>query len=887
MPASAVSQIPFAFVENRGQADASVVFIGRGPDSLALFRASGVVYRTGIGQASLQFEGTEGAARIEGGDATGARLNHFEGADPARWVTNIPMLSSIRYRSVWPGIDLVFRAAGETWRPEFLLREGASGDGVRIRFNEPVSVEPDGSATIGTGTRSVRLARPLVETTLGGVARRGEASYRIHSDGSLGISALVVTRQGPVAFTPNLLFSGYVGGPSENTATASVVNSSYNVIVAGWALGSDMPVTGAIQSVSGGSVDAYVAGFSSTGGALIFCTYLGGSGDDRAFGVAVDSSNNIYLTGWTSSGNFPVRNPIQSKPSGSRDAFIAKLNPAGSALVYSTYLGGTGVDQGNAIAVSSAGEALVVGDTTSSNLKVTGGAFQTRLGGTQDAFVAMLNPAGTAIEALTYLGGGAVEHGTAAVIDSSNNVIVAGSTYSNNFPTVSAEQPHSGGGQDGFLTKFSPGLQQAVFSTYFGGSAGSAGAPEQINCLGLRPSGNILVGGVTSSTNLPVTSGAPQNAFAGGNTDGFFGRFSSTGALQIMSYLGGSSDDGVNAMTLDFDGLVYLAGFTTSTDFPLVNSLQGPGGGMDAFVVKTNLSAIYFATYLGGNGNDSAAAISVDSLTSITVSGSTSSANFPVAGAVAAWPGGGVESFMSRISPHFTLALSSAPTFLYDVWHDTGYNGSSLNLNVSSFGQSGDIPVVGDWTGTGAKRIGIFRNGTWLLDINGNGVFDAGDKTVSFGQAGDIPVVGDWTGTGTIKLGLFRQGSFILDLSGHLSGVPTGVSDAQFVFGQSGDIPIVADWNQTGTSKVGVFRSGSWLIDYAGSRLFSSHVTYTFGQAGDVPVVGDWTGDGLVQIGVYRAGLWILDYLNYTNMTYPSTFLLLTFGGAGYTPLVM
>jgi len=184
----------------------------------------------------------------------------------------------------------------------------------------------------------------------------------------------------------------------------------------------------------------------------------------------------------------------------------------------------------------------------------------------------------------------------------------------------------------------------------------------------------------------------------------------------------------------------------------------------------------------------------------------------------------------------------------------------------------------------------VFRSGLWLLDMNNNGVWDAGDKSVVFGQPGDLPVVGDWIGTGQISLGLFRQGTFVLDLSGHLSGVSTGFSDAICPFGLPGDIPVASDWNQSGTTKIGVFRNGQWLVDYNGDRIFNSlDKVYPFGQAGDIPVIGDWDGSGLPKIGVYRQGLWILDYGGNNRLYLPlaTNQLLIGFGAAGYTPFIM
>jgi hypothetical protein len=244
-----------------------------------------------------------------------------------------------------------------------------------------------------------------------------------------------------------------------------------------------------------------------------------------------------------------------------------------------------------------------------------------------------------------------------------------------------------------------------------------------------------------------------------------------------------------------------------------------------------------------------------------------------------------LTSFITKIRPNFTLGVAypyaSQMEFTADPWHVMSSTASTF------YGLSTDIPIAGDWTGAGVKRIGIFRNGTWILDTNGNGVIDGADKTVMFGQAGDIPVVGDWRGTGQIALGLYRHGTFILDLSGHLSGVPTGLSDATFYnFGLATDIPIVADWNGSKTTKVGIFRNGTWLIDYSGTGVATQ--SWTYGQAGDFPVVGDWDSSGnSPKIGVYRSGLWILDYDGDHVLTTPAVNeMSLGFGFAGYTPLV-
>jgi hypothetical protein len=881
--------LPFTFVENKGQLDSSARYMGAGPTFRAWFQDRGVLYQQGLAMCQVQFKGGSPNPRIEAADPTGASANYFRGADTRRWKTHLPLFGALLYREVWPGIDIRFRAEEDQTKAEYLVSPGGSVGDIQLLFDAPTEIQSDGSlAVFGASGRFVEN-KPFIfqDSESGKVIVQG--GFRREKDGTIGFTVAAYDPQKPLVIDPIILFGGYFGGSAQSSITSVAVNSYFNTIVAGWTLSTDLPSSGGALPLNRGGVDAFVAGFSPAGGKLLFCTYLGGSADDRAFGIAVDSSNNTYITGWTSSSNFPVVAAFQSRLSGVRDAFVTKLNPAGNALIYSTYLGGGGVDAGNAITLDTNNSPVIVGDTTSTNLPASAGAVQSRSAGGQDAFVAKLTPKGAALMFMTYLGGSATDHGAAVVLDASGSVFVAGSTFSTNFHVANASQPQSGGGEDAFVAKFSPSGSSLLFSTYFGGSGGTAGAPEAINAITMGSAGNLFVAGITSSPNLPVTSTAAQTVFAGGQTDGFLARLDpATGSVLKCTYLGGSGDDGINGLAIDFYGYLYVAGYTSSTDFPVQSPAQSANaGGMDAFVAKMLPSYILFSTYMGGVGNETANAIAIDSLSSVVIAGQTGSAAFTGSATLTGWTGSAVSSFLVKLAPGFTLAVNASGIFYFDVWHNTGYNGPNLTLNASSFGTSGDLPVVGDWDASGRQRIGVFRSGSWYLDTNGNGVLDSADRVVQFGQEGDLPVVGDWSGTGRASLGLYRQGTFILDLSGHLSGIATGLKDATFPFGLPGDLPVVADWNRSGTSKVGVFRNGTWLVDYNGDRIFNSlDKIYTYGAAGDIPVVGDWTGSGAPSLGVYRHGIWILDY-NEDNVLSSGRELTLTFGGAGYTPLVL
>jgi Beta-propeller repeat len=894
-PAASSPQMPFSFVENHGQADPRVRAVGSGPSFKAWFQDDGVLLQQGASTVHLSFAGALPRPAVTLANPSGAHANFLRGNDPTLWHTDLPMFKAVHYADVWPGVAMLFREDQSRLEVEYDVAAGADINEIRLRFNGDATVQSDGSLLVRSATGEFREQKPTFYQETSSSRTIVSGAYVRTADGFVTFRA-DYDHSRALVIDPTVQFSGFFGGTGQDNITAVAVNSTFNVIVAGWTTAVDLPTSSGAHPTNSGGVDAFVANFSPVNGQLVWCTYLGGSGDDRAFGVATDAANNTYVTGWTSSQNFPVTGGVQSHLNGTRDAFVTKLNPAGGAIVYSTFLGGSGVDYANAIAVDALGEAVIVGDTTSTNLPVTSGVFQRTLAGGQDAFIARLSANGAALSFLTYFGGNSTDHGAAIQIDSAGPIVIGGSTNSTNFPVLLPLQAHSGGGQDGFVAKFNATATALVFSTYLGGSSGFSGQPEEVNAVVIGPSKNIIAGGITSSSNFPVTAGVFQTAYGGGQTDGFLTKINgTTGALQASTFVGSTMNDGINAMAGDQLGRVYVTGFTIATDYPVLHPTQAASGGgsagsMDAFVSVFNsgLTALQYSTYLGGSGSDSANAIAVDAMTSIVVGGETGSPDFPVAGAVGSNMTESLTSFVTKLSPDWTLEVATGNTVTIDTWHTAGMNGSVVDTTVRSYGQAGDIPIAGDWTGSGVKRIGVFRNGLWILDTNNSGTLDAGDKIVMFGQAGDIPVLGDWTGTGTIKLGLYRAGTFILDYSGHLSGVPTGLVDATFTFGQSTDIPVVGDWNASGTTKVGVFRNGQWLIDYNGDHLLNTlDKAYTYGQAGDIPVTGSWDSSGLTRIGVYRNGNWILN-LSGTNVmaVLGQTELYIAYGLPGQIPVI-
>jgi hypothetical protein len=391
-----------------------------------------------------------------------------------------------------------------------------------------------------------------------------------------------------------IVYSTYLGGNANGAANGDdrcfgiAVDASGNAYVSGETHSQNFPTANAFQSNYGGGLsDAFVTKLNPAGSALIFSTYLGGDVFDAAAAVALDSARNVYVTGRTTSGNYPTVNPIQASYSGGAgaDVFVTKINAAGTALVYSTYLGGNGgggFETAFSIAIDSAGNACLTGQTSSTNFP-TANAIQAIFGGGTpdgDAFATKINAAGSALVYSTYLGGTGNDIGGDIALDSSGNAYIGGSTFSANFPTANALRATISGPSDGFVTKLNANGTALVYSTYIGGSAG-----DSVNELAVDSAGNVVIAGGTDSTDFPMVDPI-QNMFSGGGVDIFISKLNSAGSAFIYStYFGGSGADRANTLALDSAGNVYLSGLTTSTS-PLTGFQGSPGGGNDAFALK-------------------------------------------------------------------------------------------------------------------------------------------------------------------------------------------------------------------------------------------------------------------------------------------------------------
>lgn len=610
----------------------------------------------------MRLIGADPKVRIVGAEELPGKSNYLIGNNPKKWRTDVPNYAKVKYRGVYPGVDLVYYGNQRQLECDFVVAPGADPATIRLGIdarNSKVEIAKNGDLVIRLGEKEVRFRKPIVYQTPSAVAEQGQIRDNLHSypatrhllngryvllaSNKVGFKVADYDKTRPLIIDPVLAYSTYldgtVGGRDEGSAIAA--DSSGSVYVTGRTNSDDFPTTtGAFQATFVGSScynyvfgannlpvvtvtfncnDVFITKLNPSGTSIVYSTYLGGTSDDGATGIAVDSAGAAYVTGNTDSTDFPTVNPIQvTNPATS--AFVAKLNAAGNGLLYSTYLSGSRGAQASSIAVDTAGSAYVTGQTISTDFPTTSGALEPTFPdytlctvpsgvntclssalGCSHAYAVKINAAGSAFDYSTYLGGGCdADQGNGVAVDSSGNAYIVGE------------------------------------ATPAGTSIGQGGG-------------------------FPTTAGSYQPGFAGANCNGplpcrdvFIAKLNPTGtALVYSTLLGGVAYDSAGGITLDTSGNAYVTGGTSSSDFPTVNAYQATlNGPWDAFVTKLNAggSALAYSTYLGGSLVDSAFGIAVDYAGSAYVAGGTPSPDFPVMNATQATLGGLQDVFVAKLS---------------------------------------------------------------------------------------------------------------------------------------------------------------------------------------------------------------------------------------------
>ena len=664
-------KLPLTFEANRGQTDARVKFFLRGgrytmylTSSEAVFAlrrppagieaprdsfaqsiswlgigssgpSLGVAYpraeieknRAEIEAIGMKLLGANPQAEIAGASALPGRVSYFIGNDPSKWIRSVPTYARVEYRGIYPGVDLLYYGNEQQLENDLLVAPGADPAQIRLRFEgaQRLGLSPEGDLSLKTSAGELRLLKPHVYQDIAGARRDITAAYVLSAEQTVSISLGDYDRAAPLVIDPVLVYS----------------------------------------------------------------TYLGGTGDDQAFGIAVDAAGNVYLAGATSSSDFPTTPGVFQTTLGGTpyDAFISKLNATGTALVYSAYLGGSLNDKAFAVAVDAAGNAYVTGQTDSPNFPTTPGAFQTVAGtgiAANKAFVASLNPTGTALLYSTYLGGNSLDEGFGIATDGAGNAYVVGLTQSTNFPTTSGafQSSYGGGGSDAFVTVLNSTGTGLVYSTYLGGNGN-----DYANAIALDAAGNAYVTGEDGSSNFPTTPGAFQTAFRGKYSNAFITKLNPTGtALDYSTLLGGNYLDFGSAIAVDAAGNAYVTGPTESSSFPTTaGAFQTALNGVaDAFVTKVNPTgtALAYSTFLGGSGLDQSYGIAVDAAGYAYVTGSTESPDFPITP-------GAFQTAFAGIADTFVTRLNPAGTALdYSTFLAGNGNGQGAGIAVDAAGSA-------------------------------------------------------------------------------------------------------------------------------------------------------------------------------------------------------
>lgn len=618
--------------------------------------------------------------------------NYYIGNDPSKWHSNVANYAAVRYEQTYPGVDWVIYGHSQQLEYDFVVAPHVNPKIIKLRVDgaDSLSIDNNGDLLVHAGKQTLRQLKPVMyQTAVDGKRIDIDGHYVIeHRRISFAVGDYDHDRQ--LTIDPVLVYSTYLGGTNSDRASAIAVDGSGNTYVAGITSSADFPVSTPFQSAQAGNSNAFVSKFSPNGGQLVYSTYLGGDLASAATAIAVDNDGEVDVAGYTFSTNFPTLNAIQGAKQGYEDAFVTKLNGAGNALIYSTYLGGSacaippggtlpgcGSTQANAIAVDGAGNAYVAGYTTSSDFP-TANPFQNTNKSGYTAFVTKLNTTGTSLVYSTYLGGSAVDFANAIAVDNDGNAYVAGRAASIDFPTASPFQSTLQGEVAAFVTKLNPDGNALLYSTYLGGSASStipgsseAGAGDTVaNAIAVDSAGNAYVTGSTSSSNFPTVNpyqatnhalnGATPSGDSEGATNAFVAKFNTAGsALVYSTYLGGSGGrDAASAIAVNAVGSAIIVGVTDSTDFPIADPLQAVNRGavhqtVNAFVSQFDPagSLLQFSTYLGGSGSaagpcptpgtgvvssdvcynsgDYASAVAVDGVGNLYIAGTTGSPDFP------------------------------------------------------------------------------------------------------------------------------------------------------------------------------------------------------------------------------------------------------------------
>jgi len=694
---------------------------------------------------TMRLVGANPNAPVEGIDRLPGISNYFIGNDPNKWCTSIPHYAKVRYRDVYPGIDLVYYGNQQDLEYDLVVQPGANPTTARVLFEGATGVRLDasGNVVVTVANGELSLHHPHIYQEHDGIQTEVSGRYVLQGDNGVGFALGTYNTARALTIDPVLSYSTYLGGGLTDVPSAIAVDPTGAAYVTGYTKSVNFPVTpGVFQPTHPGTVcgndvlaapcdQVFIAKINPAGTALLYCTYLGGriasaqnQGGERATAITVDSQGNALLTGWTHSTDFPTSAALQPNNKGLGDGFLTKLNSAGSGLVFSTYLGGSGSEAASALAVDLLGNSYVALLNDGGPDLPTSSTSHRVFGNNKGTLVLKVTPAGSALLYSAVIG---ATTANAIAVDSVGAAYLAGQADETGFPTVNAIQPtFHGVFVDAFVTKIDPAGTSLVYSTYLGGSGS-----DTVFGIAVDQGGSAYLAGATTSSDFPTTSGAFQlyrQAVEEARANNFVAKLSSSGTtLAYSTYLLSSppAGDALCGIAVDGIGEATVVGSTSNPDFPVSEAIQpyyagrtvafGEQEDSDAYVIKLNSvgTAALYSTFLGGNRRDLGNSVALDSAGNAYVIGVTRSTDFPVYRALHPTLSGDLDpqSFNNR-GDIFIAKIAVSPVAAIETVTSPSFNTEGGNGRIAVTGPAGfswAVASQADWiripsgsTGTGS-----------------------------------------------------------------------------------------------------------------------------------------------------------------------------------------
>jgi hypothetical protein len=721
-------KFPVAFIHNEGQVDKRVKYFERGGGHSTFFTQDGVTLSLRSSSTSprtesikLTFFEANPNPEIVAAEPMEEKVNYFVGKDPRKWRTHIPTYGKVVYKEVYPGIDVVFYEGNRQLEYDVVVKPGADPKKIRLGYQgiRGLKVTDRGDMEIALKSGAVIQKRPQIYQEIDGKRVEVAGEFKVLPAGRLAkgpgsrrfgytFSLADYDPSVPLVIDPTLSYASYLGGGNDDYAYDVAVDAGGNAYVTGTTNSLDFPATlGTYDTTSSTGGDAFIVKINAAGSALVYATYLGGTGFEGGNGIVVDTTGNAYVTGSTSSSDFPTTvGAYDTTFNGYNDVFVVKVDAAGSSLVYATYLGGSGVydsDIGYGIAVDTSGHAYVTGETDSPTFPTTLGAYDTSYNSGGDAFVAKFDLAGSSLAFATYLGGSNWDQGLDIAVDTDGNAYVAGSTWSVDLPaTVGAYDTAYNNNGDGYVVKLDSTGTSLVYATYVGGSDW-----DDALSIAVDTSRNAYITGDSNSSDFPTTVGAYDTTYSG-YWDAFVTKIDTSGSsLAYSTYLGGTGADSGRGIAVDSSGSAFVTGWTWSSDFPTtLGAFDTTFNLGDSYMVQVNTTgtALSYATFVGGIASDSGEGIAVSTSGNVYLAGWTLSIDFPsTSGSFDTTYNSNFDAFVAKFL-YQSLFEESDPAVSYTgTWSGyacAGCSGGALNYSTQTGARASF-----SFTGTGIKWI--------------------------------------------------------------------------------------------------------------------------------------------------------------------------------------